>query len=831
MLINNTKHTKWDSEWQSRIKALSTNLDQAKNSQVVQLLTDGSALQTEKVKLEKEIRQLKNEQKALNQVFRYHRHAKGDYERLNDATHQTTHNPRQEAFLGVKANGTAVSGTKYQTNGWLKQAETHFTPTSGTLDNIYQVKISGADHETTEEQIIQTIARVVKALKKVDSADFEAKYNAKETDTGKQGKVKAYLKEITDQEIIIGSNKDSEGNAKQSTYDFANTYQKYDKSTDAWTNYTAPAFNYQHFFEFIALTHGQAFLNDLDNDKQKNIDKNENWAIFTKGDAYSAEQLKDYGIIIDSSKTTLYKTSETDKQTINNSGGITGWLDLAHSISQNANNQTKLVQALASSPTQTLLNDLKGWTQADGYITDGTNFTLPESLDSIEEIMDELETKKINNVADQSKIAKQLVDKNKELKTKNDDFKVKDTELDALIKEITDKEREKLKSYNIANGFADQNKRTENELFQIDQLLLTIRYLENSGDSNQPSSIAAENTAYDQIQKLWDKLIGGGDSQKDSIYLVRHFRELAWKKINADKTEYDISQAIERIKAGKYTDLDGKEQKTYWSLEEFAKHFENKDKLVKLTEWEQNAWKAVKEDKESEDEKLADWQSKLKALDPIITEAILTDAKMKDFQKHVNFKKIAGVEGLLKEVMEADANDATKFKVKADFINDYLKKEEAEVADLAKMITKFDAKKIIKLIKLFNYEKNLTAEKQQEYRRKYSWERDKKVDGKYVEENGDFTISDDDKKLDGDFTKFLFELATGAKSLTSITKPTGQEDNNQNQDPKSHLAKYWAWWVGGVGLVVIGGLIYAFWDTIKNWWEPKENEGESDDNE
>jgi len=84
------------------------------------------------------------------------------------------------------------------------------------------------EHETTEEQVIQTIARVVKALQKVDAADFEAKYNAKETDTAKQAQVKTYLKEIQDQaaEIVVGSNKDINGAACQPTYDFSHNYHQ-----------------------------------------------------------------------------------------------------------------------------------------------------------------------------------------------------------------------------------------------------------------------------------------------------------------------------------------------------------------------------------------------------------------------------------------------------------------------------------------------------------------------------------------------------------------------------------------------------------------------------
>ncbi|CAG8846471.1 7635_t:CDS:1, partial [Gigaspora margarita] len=98
----------------------------------------------------------------------------------------------------------------------------HFTPASGKLDNTYKVKVNNSEVETTEEQIINTIAYIVQALKKIDHSDFTTTYNAKESDTTKRNKVKDYLTRIQQQEIIVGNN----------SYDFAHTYQKFDKATN-----------------------------------------------------------------------------------------------------------------------------------------------------------------------------------------------------------------------------------------------------------------------------------------------------------------------------------------------------------------------------------------------------------------------------------------------------------------------------------------------------------------------------------------------------------------------------------------------------------------------
>src|SRR5437588_71680 len=105
-------------------------------------------------------------------------------------------------------------------------------------------------------------------------------------------------------------------------------------------------------------------------------------------------------------------------------------------------------------------------------------------------VVDELESKKLNNATAQGLLTTKIVEKEDVLKTKTAELKTKEGELDTLIQEIATQQREKLKGFSIANGFADQHKRTVQELWQIQNLLALIRYLENSGDSNLPSSVA-----------------------------------------------------------------------------------------------------------------------------------------------------------------------------------------------------------------------------------------------------------------------------------------------------------------------------------------------------
>src|SRR4051812_16951038 len=154
----------------------------------------------------------------------------------------------------------------------------------------------------------------------------------------------------------------------------------------------------------------------------------------------------------------------------------------------------------------------------------------------MEAILAEMEAKKISNATEQGLLAKQISEKSGEVKTKETDLKAKETELSTLIKEIVAKQREQLKGYNVSNGFAGEHKRTKFELYQIQQLLENIRYLENDGDSTLPSSESTENTAYQQIADLLNQLLFGSNT-----YLIGIFENLAYKSA---EEKPDFNQAI-----------------------------------------------------------------------------------------------------------------------------------------------------------------------------------------------------------------------------------------------------------------------------------------------
>jgi len=178
-------------------------------------------------------------------------------------------------------------------------------------------------------------------------------------------------------------------------------------------------------------------------------------------------------------------------------------------------------------------------------------------------------------------LKKAIDEKTKEKDAKQVEIQVKETQIDTLIREILTKKREKLNSYNISKGFAktasEDNRRDIMELLDLNQLLLEIRYLENDGDATALSSVDAENTALTAIEDIIQKIYFGGDCK-----LVMRFNDLA---LVGSDGKLDTTQAITRIKAGKYTE-NGKERDIsfYGGLAQFKTHFENKEKLVKLNE-------------------------------------------------------------------------------------------------------------------------------------------------------------------------------------------------------------------------------------------------------
>ncbi|CAG8565653.1 31439_t:CDS:2, partial [Racocetra persica] len=393
------------------------------------------------------------------------------------------------------------------------------------------------------------------------------------------------------------------------------------------------------------LVADKPFLADLDADKQKDS-TDESMGLEDLG-----LNIKDYG-----TKVKLYKTG-SDKR------------NFANKLHKN------FTADETNDPNKLLLADLQAIApNADPNVNDhfifDTNFALPESEEEMQLICDELEAAKLDSVMAGRLLQEKIDQIADEKQTIVADIKVKEGEIEGLIGEILTKKRERLTAYNISKGFAkttEDNRRSLSDLYQIQQLLYEIRYLENDGDATANSSITEENTALTEIETILEE---AGYYGGTTTYLVSYFQNLAF--VAGDPEKFDIPQAISRIKAGKYKDSEGKEQdvRLFGDLTKFKTHFENKEKLVKLTEWELEAKQAIEKALNQDDNQ---------------------QEKLSQVKKH---GKIADVERLIKKVF-ADG------KIKSEFLEE-IKKSDATLVDLKSLLQK-EPKDIITYIARFEY--------------------------------------------------------------------------------------------------------------------------------
>ncbi|CAG8824436.1 32453_t:CDS:2, partial [Racocetra persica] len=312
------------------------------------------------------------------------------------------------SFHGKKADGSATTN-HYD---WDDRIKTFYAATY--QDNLYKVK--GESFHITEDEAIKLLSRIIYELGRIKKADFAAKHGLTGAD---KTAIEAQLDRLIEQSTAI-----KEMNEKGATNPF----------------------NFNDL-DFVAK------LNDT-----------------LSGDAYTEEELADYGITVsDSSKTTLYKSTKKD-----------------------ADNQAKIKSSFSTTPNpvQQLFTDLRSQGAVDANFS--THYRLPESSDALDDLIAQLEADKTVSAVTNADLAKEIQELKKEIAEKESEIISKKSVLDGLVGEILTKKREKLNSYNIAKGFAktstEENRREVMELVNINQLLLTIRYLENDGDATSPST-------------------------------------------------------------------------------------------------------------------------------------------------------------------------------------------------------------------------------------------------------------------------------------------------------------------------------------------------------
>jgi hypothetical protein len=581
--------------------------------------------------------------------------------------------------------------------------------------------------------------------------------------------------------------------------------------------------------------------------------------------------LTDYGTQISSTKndpTVKSEYSWDSKKEIKLEEGIKGWVELVfHTMisgrgSIDHNQERRLMSSLVGDPIEKLLDDIN--TSSDEYRRFGTpaaGTTKPFTLETEKQYSCE-ENRFYDLKARKKTILKTSSSKQEEIdkaeKAYNDvkkELNDKKTELEGKIAEKITELRTNLKTKYSKNGIGvgetykgfkktatEDNRIAFHNIHDIKLTIENIRYLEK-GDDQEASSNPNEQTAYNELNALHEKLT----------------------KISPGDNPTDEEKKLDRVSFLIYGSRDVSETISYWKTftekpwqcftwKDFEDSLDALENLIKLDgSFYAELRTEIKKQMTKQDdpkEKLPEWQQKLKAIDVLLEESVITEDKMKEFTTIENFKNIDEVAGFIKKVYDEDKTDPNniKLKINADFVN-LLKKEEAQVDDIAKAFKKWKADKIIKLITFYEYDKKLDDASKKERRRKFSWDRKKKVDDKYVETDGDYeekNITDAEKKIDdGDFVKFLYELSTGAKKLKDIAKPAEQNDNpptptpnGGNGDKEMSTAKEW-FGFGSVGksicaylgiFLVIGGVCAAiFWKNIAEWWNGPAADSDLDD--
>ncbi|CAI2199625.1 17699_t:CDS:2, partial [Funneliformis geosporum] len=213
--------------------------------------------------------------------------------------------------------------------------------------------------------------------------------------------------------------------------------------------------------------------------------------------------MKDHGIIIDDSKTSLYKTDSTKSQTFK--------VETQAVLSKANYEKLNKNFSDANNPNQLLLTDLKNYDPTTNH------WQLPESVEELEKLAVKLEMEKLAGASNINQA---------EIDAKQTELESKETELDALFKTAITNQRAELgkivpilangKAFNKVSDSEDYRK-TLTELDRVEKFLLSIRYLENNGDCSALSSIADENTALTNIETIKASLGAGQTGTKFEI--------------------------------------------------------------------------------------------------------------------------------------------------------------------------------------------------------------------------------------------------------------------------------------------------------------------------
>jgi len=794
------KNNKYSKEYNDIVKSLAAVLANTKKQQLNTLIDEVGTLSKDKNTLDKDLNSKVNQAKYLKSTLL---HAKGADREIARITALGVNGQRQMGnFIGARNDG--VTTDYYRNEGWFQLVADYYA-NLGDNDNLYSVK--GESFKVTEDQVIKTLARVIYELGRIDTSDFVAKHGLTGAD---KTQMESYLNHLRGQaEAIKAINSKDGKDLEIKTWDLPQTYTR----LDSYGARIGTRLNLEHTFNFVKKV-SDSLLTNL---KQDNITALETWKIAKAGDAYTEAELTKYGVSVPNNFI-LYKSGKVEGGQLFQDfhevevAGLKGWVNLAKLVLENEDNQKKLIKSLTNSPTQDLFADLRS-TCADGHFEEGGRWhRLTESVEDLEELKEQIEVDKTVGALEVNELNKEIRNLQQQSTGKRTAIIDKEKTLQPLITETLTKLRTELKKFTIEKGLkkvagGDDNRKSVQELIQLEMLLLNIRYLENEGDATLNSKVTQENTALTEIEQILEKVTTDKDCS-----LVQIFQNLGYKKGG----EVDINQAISKIKTGKWDD--NHEVNIYvLGLEQFLANFQNKEKLVKLSDWELEARKALEKELGKEDnmnETLTDWQTKLKKLDPTLDDSVITEEFKTKWGEVAKHQTIAQVEVLLKKVIGTDG------KVKQSFL-DEIKKSDATLVDLKTLLGK-KPKDVITYIARFEFNNLSDSGKDKDKAKTQMIRKLKKALSKEASH-----ILTDEEINEALYQVEVGELMLSTKSLKQdLTEYTTAEETKAEE--KGHFQKHGIKYLIGAGvLVAIGLIVFVCWDKIQAWWNDREDEKEA----
>jgi len=566
-ITETTNLKKFSNDYNEILKQLSISLDGTetddtkKKSTILKTLIDERAkIVKEKEGLEKEVQDKKKEKDKLKILVEHKKGVDREKERILGLN-----NPNVDKSTWEDSWNDFHSNTTTNHYDWDARIQAHYPVTY--QDNLYKVKEQLFD--ITEEQAISLLARVVAEIGKIDMNDFVTNHGI--TDATEKSKIETQFASVKVQADLINAI-----NKKGKVWDLPQTYTR-NQTLGINTAWTASSFNFAETFEFIAKLN-DALINKL---KQDDITKTETWKIAKSGNAYTEEELKDYGIILaDAEKTTIYKPSQ-DKHEVKIANGLQDWIKLVNLVFENENNRNKIIASFTNSPNQQLFQDLRTQTDIDEPFN--THYRLPESLEAINDLETDLESDILASTLERANLNKEIQTARNTIGQKLGELKTKDKSLDTTITEILTKKREELNIHNIDKGFAkieggDDNRKTVIDLRNIQALIHEIRFLENNGNVTQPTSKVEEETALTEVNRL---------VTKHGLSKFNMFKGWGLKKTGNVTYEIDIQKAIRFAK---------EQNSPLNKLEDYLKELEDYEKEVKLDEFETEAKTALEKE-------------------------------------------------------------------------------------------------------------------------------------------------------------------------------------------------------------------------------------------